>query len=75
MKYNVHYSGYYAYNIEVDAENEDEASKKAAEIFDTVPADEFTFESTQEEIWEVKDNISLAREVMFRETMDGPDAP
>ena len=54
MKYNVHYSGYYAYNIEVEAENEEEASLKAAEIFENVSANEFTFEATQEEVWEVK---------------------
>ena len=53
MKYNVHYSGYYAYNIKVEAENEEEASIKAAEIFENTSASEFTFEATQEDVWEV----------------------
>ena len=52
-KYNVHFSGYYAYNIEVEAKDEDEASWKAAELFEDVDPNEFVYEPTQEEIWEV----------------------
>lgn len=52
--YNVHFSGYYGYDIKVEAEDEDEAIDKAAEIFEEVPASEFDFEATQEEVWEVK---------------------
>ena len=54
-KYNVHFSGYYAYNIEVEAKNEDEAIDKAAMLFEDVDPNEFMYESTQEDVWEIKE--------------------
>ena len=75
MKYNVHFSGYYAYNIEVEAKSEEEARDKAEKIFWDVPLEDMTFEPSPEDIWEIEDDVALAREAAFRETMDGPVAP
>lgn len=56
MKYNVHFMGYYGYDIKVEADSEDEAKEKAEVIFENLPNDEFcnnaTFESNGTDIWE-----------------------
>ena len=52
--YNVHFSGYYGYDIKVEAESEEEAIDKATELFEEVPASELNFEAAQEDVWEIK---------------------
>lgn len=75
MKYNVHFNGYYAYDIEVEAEDRETAREKAQVLFEDVPLEEYVFECEPESVWEIKQDVALAREVSFRETMDGPVAP
>ena len=41
MKYNVNFYGKYSYNIEVEAESEDEAVEKAREIDDAMSLEEW----------------------------------
>lgn len=51
-KYTVHFSGYYGYNVDVDANNEEEALEKASDIFDEVDPNEFVFECSQPDVME-----------------------
>lgn len=53
MKYNVHFMGYYGYDVEVEANSEDEAEDKATAIFEETNANEFFFESNGVDIWEI----------------------
>lgn len=56
-KYNVNFYGKYSYNIEVEAESEDEAVKKAREIDDAMSLEEWneivTFEFDDAVVWEI----------------------
>ena len=51
-KYNVHYSGYYAYDIEVEADDMVDALEKADLIFDDTDPNEFVFEPSPTDMWE-----------------------
>ena len=51
--YKVHYSGYYGYTIEVNANSPEEAEAKADKAFENVSANEFAFEPEPTDIWEV----------------------
>ena len=42
-KYEVHFEGFYGYDIEVEAENEEVARNKAEILFDEADANEFMF--------------------------------
>lgn len=58
MKYNVHFMGYYGYDVEVEANSRDEAHTKADEIFCDLSNEEFCngayFEDNGVEIMEVE---------------------
>lgn len=54
-KYNVHFTGFYGYDVEVEAENEEQAERLADAIFDEVDPNEFFFEAEHPDIWEVED--------------------
>ena len=41
MKYNVHFMGYYGYDIEVEANNKNEAHEKADALFCNLSNEEF----------------------------------
>lgn len=57
MKYNVNIYGKYSYNIEVEAESEDEAVEKAREIDDAMSLEEWneivTFEFDDVDVEEI----------------------
>lgn len=53
-KYTVHFSGYYGYNVDVEANDEFEAEAKAEKIFDNVSANEFDFEPSPTDVWEAR---------------------
>lgn len=57
MKYRVHFMGYYGYDIDVEADNEDEAKEKADKIFCDLSDEEFCrdvyFESNGTDVWEI----------------------
>lgn len=54
--YTVHFMGYYGYDVEVEAEDVNEARLKADEVFDNLSNEEFCngaiFESNGYDIWE-----------------------
>ena len=50
-KWNVHYSGYYAYDVEVEANTEDEAIEKA-DGYEPID-EEYKYEPDRTEAWEV----------------------
>ncbi len=52
-KYRVHFSGYWKYDVDIEAENENAASRKAFDIFENTPTDEFWFEDAHKDVWEV----------------------
>ena len=52
-KYNVHFCGYYGYDVEVEAENEEQAEVLADKIFEDADPNEFIFEAARPDIWEV----------------------
>jgi ribosome maturation factor RimP len=54
-KYSVHFSGYYAYDVDVEAENEEEAQEKAESIIENVEPNDFYFENGQTDVWETKE--------------------
>ena len=51
-KWNVHYMGYYGYDVVVEAENEEEAKRKAEPIFGNTSADKYTFIPDGVDVWE-----------------------
>lgn len=51
-KYTVHFSGYYGYTVDVEAENKEEALAKAEAVYVDVDPREFAFEEEQPDIWE-----------------------
>ena len=52
MKYTVHYSGYYGYDVNVEANDEEEARRLADEIFDNTDANKFLFEAEEVDVTE-----------------------
>lgn len=52
-KYTVHFMGYYGYDIEVEAESEEEAIIKATPIFDEADVRNFNFVSNGTDVWEL----------------------
>ena len=52
-KYTVHFSGYYGYDVNVEAENEEDAIAKAEPIFEeTDDISGFTFEPESTDVFE-----------------------
>ena len=55
-KYNVHFMGYYSYDMEIEAENKDEAYKKAEEIEaeGDIPLEDYDYISNGFDVLEVE---------------------
>lgn len=55
-KYNVHFMGYYSYDMEIEAENRDEAYKKAEEIEadGDIPLEDYDYVSNGFDVLEVE---------------------
>lgn len=51
-KYTVHFMGFYGYDVEVEAETEDEARELAEPIFEEADVRDFFFESNGTDVWE-----------------------
>lgn len=54
-KYNVHFMGFYSYDVEVEAENEDEAKALAYNKFDNANPSDFTFENNDADVFSISD--------------------
>lgn len=54
MKYNVHFMGYYCYDVVVEAKNKDEAREIAEQYTPTY--DEYDYQSNGTDIWEADEN-------------------
>lgn len=52
-KYRVHFIGYYGYDVEIEANNEEEARELATPIFENADANDFYFENDGADIFEV----------------------
>lgn len=54
MRYTVHYSGYYGFDIEVEAKGKEEAEEKADRIFDDVEPEDYIYDPAPTDVIEKK---------------------